>query len=209
MSARQNKKNRKGRNNPNNRERTVTTLTEDPNTPYLVPTPSEEPAIMSSPFSVASSSGNNPASSAYQPPSNYATFGYSNSFGNTMQHQQQQFFPQPQQQSQNILPLGRNDLEILENLKELIKSNQHEVFRAIPQPAALANVYLGPISTSKSSQADQGPSQANPAGSGPSSPVDLGRRPPRLQSKEGWDPAGQRKNLVGSSANTTNNVLSA
>src|SRR5258708_2231582 len=42
MSTRQNnKKQRKGRNNANNRERTVTTLTEDPNTPYLIPTPSE------------------------------------------------------------------------------------------------------------------------------------------------------------------------
>jgi hypothetical protein len=36
-----------------------------------------------------------------------------------------------------------NDLDILENLKELIKSGQHEFYRAEPQPAALASVYLG------------------------------------------------------------------
>jgi hypothetical protein len=35
-----------------------------------------------------------------------------------------------------------NDLDILENLKELIKSGQHEFYRAEPQPAALASVYL-------------------------------------------------------------------
>lgn len=228
MSARQNKKQRKGRNNPNNRERTVTTLTEDPNTPYLVPTPSEEPAgtsLMSSPFSVASSSaGNVPSSSAYQPPSNYAAFGYTNSFGapvhgpaHPQQHQTQQqpqpFYPQLPQQPhhQLLLPAGRNDLEILENLKEIIKNGQHDMYRAVPNPAALASIYLGPIATSQApathpaEQVQYGnvidaPMQASPtAGSGPSSPVDLGRRPPRLQSKETWDASVQRKPSTGPS----------
>lgn len=38
---------------------------------------------------------------------------------------------------------NHNDLDILENLKELIKSGQHEFYRAEPQPTALASVYLG------------------------------------------------------------------
>ncbi|KAF8069978.1 hypothetical protein FPV67DRAFT_1485689 [Lyophyllum atratum] len=221
MSARQNKKQRKGRNNPNNRERTVTTLTEDPNTQFLIPTPSEEPAgvsLMSSPFSVASSSaGNAPSSSAYQPPSNYAAFGYSNSFGAPVHgpgHPQQHLPQQPPyfQPHQGILPPGRNDLEILENLKEIIKSNQHDIYRAIPQPAALASIYLGPMATPQAQithhaeplqygNVIDGPLQASPtAGSGPPSPVELGRRPPRLQSKESWEASVQRKTLIGSTA---------
>ncbi|GLB45073.1 hypothetical protein LshimejAT787_1901510 [Lyophyllum shimeji] len=240
MSARQNKKQRKGRNNPNNRERTVTTLTEDPNTPYLVPTPSEEPAgtsLMSSPFSVSSSSaGNIPSSSAYQPPSSYATFGYNTAFGTPVhgplhhqqpqpQQQAQQFYPQQAQQphAQLLLPAGRNDLEILENLKEIIKNGQHDMYRPIPNPAALASIYLGPIPTSqvpgvRNGEQDQygsvvdSPMQASPTTVSPTSPVDLGRRPPRLQSKESWDASAQRKpppGSTGSGGPPTNNTNQA
>ncbi|KAF5385851.1 hypothetical protein D9615_002682 [Tricholomella constricta] len=242
MASRQTKKQRKGRNNPNNRERTVTTLAEAPNTPYLVPTPSEEPAgatLMSSPFSVASSSAGNPvSSSAYQPPSNYAAFGYNNSFGTPMhgpvhnqqiqpQHPQSSFYPPQQQQQQQgpsvMRPPGRNDLELLENLKKIIKDGQHEQFRPEPQPGALASLYLGTLPSSLAqaihpeqvqySNVTDGPSQANQAApSGPSSPVDLGRRPPRLQSKEGWDPTSLRKPLPGSTASgaqPTNNTTQA
>ncbi|KAH9892423.1 hypothetical protein C8Q73DRAFT_648877 [Cubamyces lactineus] len=73
------------------------------------------------------------------------------------QHSPPHFYPQshlPQSQPQTmpvnpvppqqVLPPGQNDLEILEKLKETIKKNQHELFRPIPQPAALASVYLGP-----------------------------------------------------------------
>ena len=57
-----------------------------------------------------------------------------------MQHPQQvQFFPDP-----SLLP-GQGDLEALERLKEFIKNNQHEIFRAVPRPAALANLYKGPL----------------------------------------------------------------
>lgn len=42
------------------------------------------------------------------------------------------------------LPPGKHDLEILEKLKEIIKSGQHEIYRAVPLPAALASHYLGP-----------------------------------------------------------------
>ncbi|KAF9462327.1 hypothetical protein BDZ94DRAFT_1139625, partial [Collybia nuda] len=162
MSARQNKKQRKGRNNANNRERTVTTLTEDPNTPFLVPTSSEEPAgatVMSSPFSVASSAGNpnNVPPANYQVPGSFG-YGYNNFVGpihgnvHHPQHQQQQqqpFYSSQQQQQTIQLPLGKNDLEILEKLKEMIKNGQHEAYKAIPQPAALASIYLGPHSQSQ------------------------------------------------------------
>ncbi|KAG6865207.1 hypothetical protein C0991_004516 [Blastosporella zonata] len=212
MSARQNKK-RKARNNPNIRERTVTTLTEDPNTPYLVPLTSEEPAgtLMSSPFSVASSSaGNAPSSSAYQPPSNYEAFGFTD-----FAHQQH-FFPQQQPQSVNVPALqlpGANDLERLENLKNIIKAGQHSNYRPIPQPAALAAHYLGHVPTSQApleqtqfGNSVDGPSQAIPStGSGPSSPVDNGRRPPRLQSKE-WEHSTQRKLSVTNGTQPANNT---
>jgi hypothetical protein len=243
MSARQNKKQRKGRNNANNRERTVTTLTEDPNTPFLVPTSSEEPAganIMSSPFSVASSSAGNPNNippAAYQMPGNFG-FGYNNFVGpmhgsvhhqqhqpqqQQQQQQQQPFYPPQQQPQQQLnLPLGQNDLEILEKLKEMIKNGQHEAYKAVPQPAALASIYLGPNSQAQvpyhpeqapdfQHNVDDGPSQGNqPQNSVPSSPVDLGRRPPRIQSKDGWDPSGRKPSAVsGGGAQPINNVLSA
>ncbi|KAG2365389.1 hypothetical protein BDR07DRAFT_669418 [Suillus spraguei] len=147
MSARQNKK-RKNRNNVNNRERTVTTFTEDPNTSFLVPQPSEEPAL-SSPFSVASTSAtNNPNNNN----NSFQNFGMSYNFHphgpnsqpqqQGQQQQQQQFFS-----PQVILPPGKSDLEVLENLKSIIKEGQHEFYRAIPQPAALASLYLGPTSS--------------------------------------------------------------
>ncbi|KIJ60076.1 hypothetical protein HYDPIDRAFT_43625 [Hydnomerulius pinastri MD-312] len=149
MSARQNKK-RKGRNNVNNRERTVTTFTEDPNTSFLVPLASEEPAggapanLMSSPFSVASSSGgagNNQGSHFQLAQGNFSMpyTGYMTPLHAQQQQQQQQFYQQP-----SMLPPGKNDLEVLENLKTMIKEGQHEFYRAIPQPAALAALYMGP-----------------------------------------------------------------
>ncbi|KAG6810312.1 hypothetical protein H0H92_012466 [Tricholoma furcatifolium] len=213
MSARQNKKQRKGR---NNRERTVTTLTEDPNTHFLVPRPSEEPAgsLMSSPFSVASSSTPNvPSSSAYQPPSNYEAFPSFTEFGS-----QQQFFSQQvqqqQQQMQKPKPIalpGANDYERLENLKNIIKSNQHANFRPVPQPEALAAHYLGPLSTPQLSMEQnqfRGPADGPlSASSNPSSPVDLTRGPPRLQNKE-WEQIPQRKPVPANAASLTNNVLS-
>ncbi|KAF9227098.1 hypothetical protein BS17DRAFT_445684 [Gyrodon lividus] len=148
MSARQNKK-RKGRSNVNNRERTVTTFTEDPSTSFLVPLSSEEPAggpttnLMSSPFSVASSSGG-PNNVNYQLPANFS-MSYANYLTplHAQQQQQQQFY------QQNPIP-GKNDLEILENLKTMIKDGQHDFYRAVPQPAALASLYQGPLHTGQS-----------------------------------------------------------
>ncbi|KAH0589650.1 hypothetical protein H2248_005380 [Termitomyces sp. 'cryptogamus'] len=213
MSARQNKKQRKGRNNPNNRERTVTTLTEDPNSSYLIPLSSEDPpgALMSSPFSIASSAGNGPSSSAYQPPSSYEAYGYTD-FSSQAQVFPQQAQQQPQQQQMPPAPSvpGKNDLERLENLKNIIKANQHASYRPIAQPAALAALYLGPIPTPKaqSEQGTNGLSQAiSGTGSSPSSPVDLGRRPPRLQSKE-WENPARGKPTITNGGQPTNNTNS-
>lgn len=43
---------------------------------------------------------------------------------------------------------GQKDLETLEKLKESIINNQHEFFRSVPQPAALAKIYMGNTSIS-------------------------------------------------------------
>ena len=164
MSARQNKKQRKGRGNVHQRERTVTTLTEDPNTHYLVPTPSEEPAG-------ASLSFNNPKMQNIQMGSSFGNYQYGsyppfNIMHPNVQQQQQQTLPQqpqpqsqPQQQSQPMkptLPPGKNDLDILQNLKQIIKDGQHPFFRAVPQPAALASIYMGSIPSQYQSQERQG-----------------------------------------------------
>ncbi|KAG7442621.1 uncharacterized protein BT62DRAFT_935918 [Guyanagaster necrorhizus] len=162
MSARQNKKQRKGR-NPNNRERTVTTLTEDPNSSYLVPTPSEE--------SPATLMGSNQAYTMAQSfPFNFQPFV-----------QQQPFYQQQQQPRP-----GSNDLEVLENLKQRIKAGQHEFYRAIPNPAALASIYKGP---SSSSQVPHHPEQA-PDYHDSSSPSKSGQLPTSDTSrprKENWE----------------------
>ena len=43
---------------------------------------------------------------------------------------------------------GQKDLELLEKLKDSIFNNQHEFFRSVPQPAALAKIYMGVASIS-------------------------------------------------------------
>ncbi|KDQ55642.1 hypothetical protein JAAARDRAFT_37047 [Jaapia argillacea MUCL 33604] len=252
MSTRPNKK-RKGRNNVN-RERTVTTLAEDPTTAFLVPTPTEDPpksAIsnsMSSPFSVTSSTGgggNGPgagmnSSSAYQASSpKFSGYNSYNNYGGSAhpsnaqqqhnQHQQpqshSQFFSSPQQP---ILPPGANDLEVLEKLKAMIKSGQHEMFKPIPNPVALASVYLG-VSASGQSQVPPHPEQMPEDQakrysqvSGPEGSTSQARGGPdinsgggaqsrnRLQGKDSWDASGSRKAVpqpsVSGSQSTNNNL---
>ena len=187
MSARQNKKQRKGRGNVHQRERTVTTLTEDPNTHYLVPTPSEEPAG-------ASLSFNNSKMQNVQMGSSFGSYQYGsyppfNIMHPNSQQQQQSFLgpsqqqqthpqqpqpqSQPQQQSQPMkptLPPGKNDLDILQNLKQIIKDGQHPFFRAVPQPAALASIYMGTIPSQYQTQERSQPD--NPVDSQPNNPVD-------------------------------------
>lgn len=69
-----------------------------------------------------------------------------------------QYYPQQQQNVQ--LPPGKNDLEILEKLKDMIKNNQHDVFKPIPNPAALASIYMGPrTGTTSVSQVPPHPEQ--------------------------------------------------
>ncbi|THH12782.1 hypothetical protein EW146_g7369 [Bondarzewia mesenterica] len=157
MSNRQNKK-RKGK---VNRERTVTTLTgaDDQNSPSFLLPSSDDPNfpanIMSSPFSVASSSGANNNSMPpppFQIPTTFTTYGY-NSYMHPMPSHvsqppshspQSQFFPDPS------LPPGQGDLEALERLKEMIKNNEHEIFRAVPQPSVLAGLYKGSSASGQS-----------------------------------------------------------
>lgn len=142
MSARQNNKKRKGRNNVLNRERTVTTLTEGPEGTFLIPTPTDEPAP-----NVLSATYNNAAGTMnpnFPIPAAFAPFpAYSQSYIPTPMagppYPQQSFFPQ-----QPAGPPGQSDLELLERIKDTIKNNQHDIFRPVPQPAALVGLYKNP-----------------------------------------------------------------
>lgn len=100
-----------------------------------------------------------------------------------------------------VLPPGKNDLEILENLKQIIKNGQHEFYRAIPQPAALASLYLGTIPTGEpasntmedtrsTSVAQDDISKEN------ISPVESTTRPPRLKGKESWESGSFRRSSL-------------
>lgn len=148
MSTRQVKK-RKGRGNHLNRERTVTTLTEGTEGTFMA-AEDPQPNLMSSPFSVASSSTGptSTVSPSFQIPPSFSNFSY-----NYIPPMQGSSMPGPafgQQQppahfySAQSIPPGENDLEILERLKDTIKNGQHEFFRPVPRPTALAHVYLGP-----------------------------------------------------------------
>ena len=114
--------------------------------------------------------------------------------------QTQQPYPQqgqPNRRRSIVLPPGKNDLEILENLKQIIKNGQHEFFRAIPQPAALAGLYLGkipvsepmgkPVKPEDTQNTTTNGAQNVQSNTSPTSPVDPDRRPPRLQGKNSWE----------------------
>jgi hypothetical protein len=216
MASRQNRK-KKGRANQQNRERTVTTLTEDPNTQFLVPTPSEEPAgaNMSSPFSVSSSSGagpntNIPNGNYQQLPSNFAYSGppYNSTYIGHGHQQQPQFY-----QQQLALPSGRDDMEILENLKAQIKAGQHDRFQPTPQPLALLAVYQEGLQ-SEAHYIQQGVTEYQGAGfnqidydvgSATSDiPIktalstDASRRLPRIQTTDVGDSSGPRRPVLSS-----------
>ncbi|KAJ3507669.1 hypothetical protein NMY22_g16857 [Coprinellus aureogranulatus] len=97
-----------------------------------------------------------------------------------------------------VLPPGKNDLEILENLKQIIKNGQHEFYRAIPQPEALASLYLGTIPTGE--PATKMPEDAQGAAMVQDeppkeldSPVEPETRPPRLKNKESWESGSFRR----------------
>jgi len=211
MASRQNRK-KKGRANQQNRERTVTTLTEDPNTQFLVPTPSEEPAgaNMSSPFSVSSSSGAGPNNNI--PNGNYQNFAFSgppynsSSYMGPIQHGGNvQYY-----QQQPALPSGKTDIEILEELKAQIKAGQHDRFQPTPQPHALLAVYQEGLQ-SETHYAQQGVtdfqgagfnqtdydvgSATSDTGTKTALSIDASRGLPRIQTKDDDDPSGARRSI--------------
>ena len=197
MSTRQNKKQRKGRNHANNRERTVTTLTEDPNTHYLVPTPSEEPGHVSPSFVTSVVPPHNMSLGPQYPIAGNFSYGYTAPFSpvqhTNMPQQQQPYYSASSQQgaqqpaTKSALPPGKSDLEILQNLKKLIIEGQHPFYRAVPSPAALASLYKGPIPV----QAQ--PEQYLPGLSSSFGARDVDRRQPRRQVT---DPRNQDKSNV-------------
>lgn len=123
MPARRNKR-RKGRHSVDSRQHPAGTSCEENPTQCL----------MSSPFSVTSSPGGN---NNAVPPRFAVPYSYNMA---PVHHQQRQSF----YHHTSMLPPGKNDLEALESLKTMIKDGQHEFYRAYPQPAALASLYLGP-----------------------------------------------------------------
>ena len=161
MASRQPKK-RKGRNNAPPRERTVTTLTDGVDGPFSNSPPDDLPSgLMSPPFQPPIPPPPTPGIPqvpyplAYNPAFPYSFSQMSLPSAPPYQPTHPSFFPSPPgsqqaapppppQQPQIVLPPGQNDLEILERLKDTIKNNQHALYRPVPQPLALASVYLGP-----------------------------------------------------------------
>ena len=211
MSTRQNKKQRKGRNNANNRERTVTTLTGDPSTPYLNPPASEKAAMSTSFAGNAGGSGGGKMHNVSMSPQAYAMqnpygFGFHPSFTpmqnahqpQQFQSSQQQYYSPPSQSQQPTsqmladvpLPPGKNDLEILQNLKKMILDNQHPFYKAVPNPTYLANLWKGP-----STQSQQTGKPADQAQTGTEY---------RTQSNEGQAPASQPRGSNGDRRQTRN-----
>jgi len=202
MSARQNIKKRKAR-NVINRERTVTTLTEGPESAFLIPTPTEEPAavLMSAPFPLPS--GVPPNMQPYLGPMGPHNYGQQHPTPHQFFHGQQ-----PPLDSST----GEGDLEILENLKEKIKNGQHEVFKAVPNPTFLANLYMGPPKAPLVSQVPPHPEQI-PATSERNGPV-ASQAPSELAASRGAMDTSSGAEAVPASRSTvaearrTDNVLS-
>ena len=57
----------------------------------------------------------------------------------------QKYISRQQQQFYQPLPPGKSDLDILKNLKMIIKEGQQEFYHAVLQPAALASLCMGHI----------------------------------------------------------------
>lgn len=108
---------------------------------------------------------------------------------------------------------GKDDLEKLENLKRIIKSGQHEFYRAIPQPEALAKLYMGVLPSSIPGDTEDGQkkSSANPeqipatkqpdtSSTGPTSTTDSSKRPPRYLNKDSTDVTPQKPSISNGSS---------
>ncbi|KAH9915061.1 uncharacterized protein BXZ73DRAFT_16161, partial [Epithele typhae] len=159
MASRQNKK-RKGR-NPLPRERTVTTLTDGVDGPFSHSSPDDPAMPPGFPPPIPP-----PANTSAMPPGSFPLQSFASNFlypqyphivPPNFPSTVAPFGPLPHQPmpspsvlpSAPVLPPGQNDLKILERLKEVIKNNQHEIYRPVPQPAALASIYLGPPAQSQ------------------------------------------------------------
>ncbi|CDO75274.1 hypothetical protein BN946_scf184497.g5 [Trametes cinnabarina] len=173
MATRPNKK-RKGRTNAPPRERTVTTLTHASAGPFSLPPPTLHDDLSAPDLVAAAAAQRSAAAAALlsphlsysvsppianfsdhwnalsaPPPSYPLSFSSNLNTYNPMtpilggpyppQHSPPHYFPR-----RTLSSHRQSDLEILEKLKETIKKNQHDIFRPVPQPAALASVYLGP-----------------------------------------------------------------
>ncbi|EEB96280.1 hypothetical protein MPER_04609, partial [Moniliophthora perniciosa FA553] len=89
-------------------------------------------------------------------------------YTNFMNQSQAATYPTAPQTAPAAMIPGSNDLEKLENLKNIIKSGQHQLFTTEPKPDALAALYLGQIPHSEQETMLE----------------DSASRPPRLQGKE-------------------------
>lgn len=147
-----------------NRERTVTQLTEDPNSAFLVPVPSDDQL-------------QNPRFNNNMQANNFSGFNYMHN-------------PNFAPPADSYLPPGQNDLEVLEKLKDTIKNGQHEFFRAVPQPSALSRVYMGSASVVAPHPEQIPPLHSGPSNGAPSGPGDYSRRPRNQSFSTDWDATG-------------------
>ncbi|KAF9064992.1 hypothetical protein BDP27DRAFT_1366801 [Rhodocollybia butyracea] len=156
MNTRQNNKSgRLTRKRYIHRDRTVTTLTgnDDDQDPFSFTTglnDEQQQLAYTAPTPLVAVASN--VNQLAMLPSNFS-FGF-NSFAGPLNANNNPNNIQNDTSQQPYLPPGKNDLEILENLKERIKQGQHEFFRATPTPGALASIYLGPSTLPEQQVAD-------------------------------------------------------
>lgn len=165
------------------RDRTVTELVEDPDTRQLLFTTREESAtaiahqqaqqqlaqqqreLQNQPTQSPNSFLGPPVMApSYPPPFPYGPYGPPHMPYGPPQHPPMAYYNEDEQMMSHMAAMsatpipGDNDLEVLENLKRMIKNGQHEIYRPIPRPDALANLYMGP----HPSQGQTMPPQAEP-----------------------------------------------
>lgn len=186
-----------------NRQRTATILTEDLESQLLNPPSTEEPAgpDMSSPFSIASSSGGGPNNVSTNGNNNLqpgANFGYQGTHENNNGNS----YMGPNAHSENFhniqiaMPAGKDDHEILRNLKNMILAGQHH-YKPIPQPNKLKEIYEAGLVQDQILRSagyegagydvyEVGPA---PNGTGPKTALstDAGRKYPLIQTKDAGD----------------------
>ncbi|KAK7040793.1 hypothetical protein VNI00_009699 [Paramarasmius palmivorus] len=151
MSSRHNKNALKRKGRQQARERTVTTLTGDSDTLF------NSNHHHSVDDDQTMSNG----------PSHFLAPAFFPNFVNQSQASTYPAVPPPAAPAAAIIP-GSNDLEKLENLKNIIKSSQHQLFTTEPKPEALAALFLGQITHSGQEKTSE----------------EIASRPPRLQGKD-------------------------